>query len=119
MLKKTELKAHLKREVKKMPVILGKLAGGVTAVAAFTGLFIVLTKTAEPTFAHTGPYLAAGILGILLFSLAPVVFKNRRPAADSVAAEPEKWKVSLIAWLLLLAVCVLLILVSYVMTVSG
>jgi hypothetical protein len=110
-----DIKTHMKTEARKLPVTLCKLAGGLMAVIGFAGVFIILFRTPQPTLGRMGPYLAAGILGLLIFGLLPKLCSGHDPAAEPAAPAREKLNISLVAWALLMLFILLCILLSYMM----
>ena len=47
--------------------MLGKLAGGLMAVAGFTGAVIVITRRANPSWPDLPTYLLLGMSGVFIF----------------------------------------------------
>ena len=62
-----KIKRQFTLELKQLPCMLGKLAGGLLAVIGFTKAVITGTRTAGATFADTLPAILAGCAGIIIF----------------------------------------------------
>jgi hypothetical protein len=111
------VKEHFKSEIKQLPFMLGKLAGGIMAVIGCTGTIIIMTRTPAPSFSDALPYSIVGIIGIALFLLSSVLLKKRinETAGDS-PSQKDKARVSIISWLLFLAFIAACIAVIFIMT---
>jgi hypothetical protein len=57
---------QIKTEIRLLPFMLGKLAGGFMAVAGFTGAVIVITRRANSSWPDMLPYLLFGMSGVFI-----------------------------------------------------
>lgn len=84
-------------ELKHLPLMLGKLAGGLTAVIGFTAV-VIKTRTPGWSPEHIIIYILIGSAGSIVFTLSAWSLKRRlsRQTIDTVPA------VNVISWGLLL-----------------
>lgn len=78
------MKESTKFEARQLPLVLGKVAGGILAVAGFGCLVFISTRPPIPTTFSIVSYAIAGIVGIAVF-----VFCSRAMASRSGKEAPE------------------------------
>jgi predicted membrane channel-forming protein YqfA (hemolysin III family) len=97
--------------------MLGKLAGGFTAVAGFTGAVIVVTRRANPSWPDILLYLLLGISGLFIFYISSMLAKKRTAENDGPALTPlDAKKAGRISWIFFLAAAMVFILFTYIIT---
>lgn len=105
-----------KSELKQLPAMLGKLLGGIVAVAGFT--LAVLSVTRKPGGEGTVlPYLGVGCAGIIIFVLSSRLLAKR--CAETPADSPDskdRTVNSMLAWGILLVLAALFLAGSYFLT---
>jgi hypothetical protein len=95
--------------------MLGKLLGGFTAVAGFTGLVIAVTRKANPSWPDIWQYLMFGISGILIFYISSRLAGKMAEANEAQALMPqESKKAGMLLWILFLAAALFFILFTYI-----
>jgi predicted membrane channel-forming protein YqfA (hemolysin III family) len=63
MIKKNNMKA----EARQLPLMLGKLVGGILAVIGFCGFVYITTRPPQPTTLSQMAYIAVDIIGVAVF----------------------------------------------------
>jgi hypothetical protein len=63
------IEGQVKSELKQLPVMLGKLLGGIVAVIGVTMAVVTSTRKVDPMFADILPSLVLGGAGITIFAL--------------------------------------------------
>ncbi|MDP3286320.1 MAG: hypothetical protein Q8M56_17965 [Desulfobacterales bacterium] len=108
---------QIRSEIKLLPYMLGKLAGGFTAVAGFTGAVIVVTRRANPSWPDIWPYLLLGMSGVFIFYISTRLAMKRAEVNDDKMLMPQETKkAGMISWILFLAAALVFILFTYIIT---
>jgi hypothetical protein len=108
---------QIRSEIKLLPYMLGKLAGGFTAVAGFTGAVIVVTRRANPSWSDIWPYLLLGMSGLFIFYISSMLAGKRAKTNDGMALTPQdNKKAGMISWILFLAAALVFIFFTYIIT---
>jgi len=111
------LNRQIRAEIRLLPYMLGKVAGGFMAVAGFTGAVIVITRRANPSWPDIWQYLLLGISGVFLFYISSKLAGKRAVANDGQSLTPQDTKkAGMISWLLFLAAASVFILFTYIIT---
>jgi uncharacterized membrane protein len=108
-----EIARQTKEELRHLPLVLGKLLGGIVAVIGFAGWVLRMTR-------HTGaalPWFLVGLAGIALFLLAARALARRGAgSAAAISSPPGNRRTSLVAWGLLLLFAVIFLVSSWFVT---
>jgi uncharacterized membrane protein len=108
---------QISSEIRLLPHMLGKLAGGFTAVAGFTGAVIVVTRRANPSWPDIWQYLLLGISGVFLFYISSKLAGKRAVANDGQSLTPQDTKkAGMMSWIIFFAAASVFILVTLVVT---
>lgn len=92
-----------KAELRHLPLMLGKLAGGIAAVIGFTAAVVVVTRRPDWSAGDVLPALLAGSAGVAVFVLSARALRRRLSAQG--AGEPlpaDGGRTSPLSWGLLL-----------------
>ncbi len=104
-------------EIKQLPLLLGKLLGGIMAAIGFPGAILVAARRANPTLPDILPYIVAGVAGIVIFTASSRALAKR---FGNYGNEPlsmkEKKRISFMAWIILLLLATVFLLCTYFMT---
>ena len=73
------MKNSVRSEARQLPLMLGKLAGGILAVIGFGGLVYISTRPPEPTALSVASYAVAGIVEIAVFVVCARIMSSRFP----------------------------------------
>jgi len=112
------MKDEVKSEVRQLPFMLGKVAGGLMAVIGFGGTVTVLTRQQHPSSSGLMVYVLTGIIGLALFVLSSRLMARHSGKADGTEATKKKRaKTSALSWTILLVIAVLFI--AIVLIVAG
>ena len=107
------IRQHTREEFRRLPLLLGKLLGGLVAVAGFTAAVLLQTRQTPASPGALRLSLLAGGAGVLVFVLASRSLARRErgravPATDNGTNR--------LAWGLLLLFATLFLLCSYLLT---
>ncbi|ABB32875.1 hypothetical protein GeomeDRAFT_0423 [Geobacter metallireducens RCH3] len=97
-----EITRQARAELRQLPLMLGKLAGGIAAVIGFTAAVVIVTRR-PGALDGLLPALLAGCAGVAVFVLSAWALRGR--LAGDAAGEPlpaRRARTSLLAWGLLL-----------------
>ena len=98
-----KIKNQLCAEIKRLPLILGKLLGGMMAVVGLSGAVIILVRWPNPSWPDIMPYALAGISGLVVFILCGrAIEKKKKENPGSVPAAREKMIINVVAWAILI-----------------
>jgi hypothetical protein len=108
------IERQIRSEIRLLPYMLGKVAGGFTAVIGFTGAVIAITRRADPSWPDIWPYLLSGIAGVFLFYISSrLAVKRVEVNDDKVMIPQETKKAGILSWLLFLAAALVFVLFTY------
>jgi len=111
------LNRQIRSEIKLLPFMLGKLAGGLMAVVGFTGAVIVITRRANPSWPGMPTYLLLGMSGVFIFLISYKFAGKRAKVNDGLMMTPqEKKKAGMISWIIFFAAASVFILFTYIIT---
>jgi len=112
------MKDEVKSEVRQLPFMLGKVAGGLMAVIGFGGTVIVLTRQQHPSSSGLMVYALAGVIGLALFILSSRLMARLSGKADGTeVTTKKKAKTSALSWTILVVIAALFI--AIVLIVAG
>jgi hypothetical protein len=105
-----------RRELRDLPLMLGKFLGGIAAVFGVTIMVVILTRQPQVRFKETlGLLLLAGA-GLAVFSLSKKRLA-RRTAVYEEKTLPSGWsRLSLLSWSLFLFVSGIFLITVYLLT---
>ncbi|MBP1747841.1 MAG: hypothetical protein H6Q52_380 [Deltaproteobacteria bacterium] len=111
------MKDDMRYEARQVPLMLGKLLGGILAVIGFGGLVFISTRPPKPTTLSIVLHLIAGIVGITVFALCSRIMSSRcaREALDEAGRKQTGAKA--LSWIILLALAAIFIVIM--LLVSG
>ena len=106
-----------KSEIKQLPLMLGKLLGGILLVVGFAGLVLLWTGKSGPLLSSQVPYFFSALLGFLLFYLCSRTMA-RRMKESSLKTVPARdvLRVNIVTWSLLLLLVIVFLLITYFVT---
>jgi len=106
-----------KSEIKQLPWILGKLAGGILAVIGVAGMVLIWTGKSGPLLSSLAPYVFSTVLGFLLFLFGSRAMA-RSKAGSSLPVMPVAKQVwaNIFAWSLLLLFVLVFLVITYLVT---
>jgi len=106
-----------KSEIKQLPWMLGKLAGGILAVIGVAGMVLIWTGKSGPLLSSLVPYVFSTVLGFLLFLLCSRAMA-RSKAGSSLAVMPvhNQVRANILAWSLLLLFVLVFLVITYLVT---
>lgn len=111
------MKDEMKSEVRQLPFMLGKVAGGLMAVIGFGGTVIALTRQ-QHSSSGLMVYVLTGIVGLALFILSSrLMAAHSGKAGGTEVTTKTKARTSALSWIILLAIAVLFI--AVVLIVAG
>lgn len=106
-----------KSEIKQLPRMLGKLAGGILAVIGVTGLVLILTGKSGSLLSSLVPYVVAAVLGFLLFILCSrAMARGKTESSLPVMPVANQVRANIIAWSLLLLFVLVFLVITYLVT---
>lgn len=106
-----------KSEIKQLPWMLGKLAGGILAVVGVAGLVLIWTGKTGSLFSSLGPYVFSAVLGFLLFILCSrAMARSKAGSSLPVMTVHNKLRANMIAWTLLLLFVLVFLVITYLVT---
>ncbi|HBL24535.1 MAG TPA: hypothetical protein DDZ40_10530 [Deltaproteobacteria bacterium] len=112
------MKDEVKSEVRQLPFMLGKVAGGLMAVIGFGGTVIVLSRQQHPSSSGLMVYALAGVIGLALFILSSRLMARLSGKADGTeVTTKKKAKTSALSWTILVVIAALFI--AIVLIVAG
>ena len=104
-------------ELRKLPMTLGKLLGGVTAVIAFTAAVVIMTRKPGLTLQDILPSLLFGCAGIAIFVLSARVMPRRSSTPGEDATGPaNRTAMNVLPWVLLLLFAAIFLAGTYLLT---
>lgn len=112
-----EITRQARAELRLLPLMLGKLAGGIAAVIGFTAAVLMITRRPGGGTGDLLPALLAGCAGVAVFVLSGWALRRRlhdRPAEGSLPAAGAR--TSLLSWGLLLLFAVIFLAWSWFVT---
>ncbi|GLI39988.1 hypothetical protein KI811_01975 [Geobacter hydrogenophilus] len=98
-----EIRRQARAELRQLPLMLGKLAGGIAAVIGFTAAVAIATRRPGWSVGDILPALLAGCAGVAVFALSARALRRR--LSDQLAGEPlpaAGARTSLLSWGVLL-----------------
>ena len=97
---------QVKSELNQLPLLLGKLFGGIASVIGCTASIIILTRRLEwPLW----PYILMGSAGLIVFIVSDSLLRRPKPSQESDS-------LSLLSWTILLLVAGLFLFCTYFLT---
>jgi hypothetical protein len=111
------IKNQFKSEIKQLPFILGKVAGGVLAVIGFAGMSILVTHSSPPpSWRELWPLAALGVVGVIVFSLSSIKLKKQLGKSPETDLNRQgKKQVSLLSWTIFLIFIIIFISITFIM----
>jgi zinc transporter ZupT len=108
------LKHQIRSELKQLPLMLGKLFGGIAAVVGFTAIVLIQTrKLGSPLM----PFVFLGSGGIIVFMISARLLTKRLTINTTEPLTPaNKTRTSALSWSLLLLFAGLFLICIYFMT---
>ena len=108
---------QIRSEIRLLPFMLGKVAGGFMAVAGFTVVAVVITRRTNPSWTDIWPYLLFGMSGVFLFYISSRLAVRRAAENDDpVSTSQDSKKAGMLSWILFFAAASVFILVTYIIT---
>lgn len=104
------MKDEIKSEVRRVPFMLGKVAGGLMAVIGFGGTVMALTRQQHYSTSGLMVYVLTGIVGLALFILSSRLMAGHSGKANGTEARTtKKVKTSALSWVIFLVIAALFI----------
>ncbi|RQW83120.1 MAG: hypothetical protein EHM79_16985 [Geobacter sp.] len=106
-----------KSEIKQLPWMLGKLAGGILAVVGVAGLVLIWTGKSGSLLSSLVPYVFSAVLGFLLFLLCSRAMARSKIGSPFPALPVRnQLRANSIAWSLLLLFALVFLVITYFVT---
>lgn len=106
------MKGNIRSEARQLPLILGKLIGGILAVIGFGGAVYISTRPPKPTAFSIISYGAVGIIGIAVFAICSRIMSSRFGAnARYEAGKKGPSGLRILPWVILVVLAVIFIVV--------
>jgi len=96
------LSSQAGNELKQLPLMLGKLLGGIMTVVGFGAAVWLVTRSTGKGEDAVMLSLLAGVVGIVLFVLSGRKLAGRSAATGTQPSKVDKKRTSILAWTLLL-----------------
>lgn len=110
------LKQQIKEDFKKLPLILGKVLGGIAAVLGFTSAIWIMSRNPQiPADAIVLPLLLAGAGGVV-FVLTGRSLSRRPTGTVAKVKEKDEIRMNLLTWTLFLLFAVISLACIYFLT---
>lgn len=110
------LKQQIREDFKKLPLILGKLLGGITAVLGFTTAIWIMSRNSKISAdVILFPLLMAAV-GVVIFVLSGRSLSKRLTNAAAKAGGNNKIRMNLLTWTLFLVFAGIFLLCSFLLT---
>lgn len=98
-----EITRQARAELRQVPLMLGKLVGGIAAVVGFTAAVVIVTRRPGGAAGDILPSLLAGSAGVAVFVLSGRALRRRLASQGAGGPLPAaSGRTSLLAWGLLL-----------------
>lgn len=98
-----EITRKARAELRQLPLMLGKLAGGIAAVVGFTAAVVIVTRRPGGAAGDILPSLLAGSAGVAVFALSGRALRRRLASQGAGGPLPAaSGRTSLLSWGLLL-----------------
>ena len=112
-----KLTRQTKAELRQLPLMIGKLLGGIAAVIGFTAAVVIMSRRSGPEMESSLPMLLLGCAGIFVFMLSARVLKRRSSLPGEDTPLPaNKAAVSVLSWGLLLLFAGIFLACTYFLT---
>ena len=112
-----KIKRQLTAELKQLPWMLGKLAGGILAVIGFAKAVITGTRTVGATFVDTLTAILAGCAGVIIFLIFSRSLARRLSGNGPLPpASGDGLRTSRLSWAILIVLAVLFLVRAYFIT---
>ena len=106
-----------KSEIKQLPWMLSKLAGGILAVVGVAGLVLIWTGKTGSLLSSLVPYVFSAVLGFMLFLLCSrAMTRSKTGSSLPVMPVPNQVRTNIIAWSLLLLFVLVSLVITYLVT---
>jgi len=105
---------RFKSDIRKLPLLIGKVAGGLLAAAGIPGAIFISTGKPDRTQGAL-TFCIVGIIGIVIFIACAARLKRAPESGTQPTIATRKTKESLIAWAVLLALAGVFILITYLL----
>ncbi|MRR56081.1 MAG: hypothetical protein EG822_16530 [Deltaproteobacteria bacterium] len=106
-----------KSEIKQLPWMLGKLAGGIMAVVGVAGLVLIWTGKTGSLLSSLVPYVFSAVLGFLLFLYCSrAMTRSKTGSTLPVMPVHNQVRTNIIAWSLLLLIVLVFLVITYLVT---
>ena len=104
-----------REEFKRLPLMLGKVVGGICAVVGFMMVVSTKTRTSEIPSDILAPLLIGGS-GLAVFLLSDHVLKKSDSRAIDESTIAERKRVNVLSWTLLLMLALVFLGATYLLT---
>ncbi|MHC1697793.1 MAG: hypothetical protein AB9919_07000 [Geobacteraceae bacterium] len=112
-----DILSRTKSEIKRLPWMLGKLAGGILAVIGVAGLVLIWTGKSGSLLSSQLPYIISAVLGFVLFLLCSrAMARSKTGSSPPVMPVRNQLRANLIAWSLLLLFVLVFLVSTYLVT---
>jgi zinc transporter ZupT len=109
--------AAIKSELKQLPLMLGKLLGGIMAVVGFAATVLIVTRKADQSLADILPFVFLGGAGIIIFVLSSMLLNkslSEKPAETIIPN--DRTSSSILSWVILLLLGAAFLCCTYLLT---
>ncbi len=107
--------ARFRRELKQLPLMLGKVLAAMVSVAGFTMAVLKMTRRADASLDGILAWLLLGGAGLLAFQLFSRALLKWLPGEESAPSEGARYA-SLLSWAILVLLALGFLLVSHLVT---
>jgi hypothetical protein len=106
-----------KSEIKQLPLMIGKVLGGILAVISFSATVVIVTRKVGHTLADVLPSTLMGGLGIIIFVLSSRLLTRRLSESQADTLKPDDLtRTSMLSWVILLLLATIFLLCTYFIT---
>ncbi|MDF1590789.1 MAG: hypothetical protein P1P89_04670 [Desulfobacterales bacterium] len=105
---------QFKSDVRKLPLIIGKVAGGILAAIGIPGAIFIISRTPGRTQGAL-TFSIAGVIGIAIFIACAAGLKRTHENNTQPTTATKKTKESLIVWAILAALAGVFIFITYLL----
>jgi hypothetical protein len=110
---------QFKAEVRQLPFMLGKLAGGVIAVIGFAGAIVAATGKPAASWSEIFAFLGAGVIGICIFALSSRLLKRHlEKNRYLMLSREDHQRINIISWSILIVLVVIFLLSLYAVLIT-
>lgn len=112
----SDIKHQMKKELRRLPLVLCKLTGGITAALGFTSVVFISTRKPSVLIGDLIMPLLAAIAGIVVFLLSNKMLARCSTVITQGARAAERTRTSILSWTLLLVFAAAFLAWVYFMT---